>query len=290
MPRASRGFVGYTAGPVLFENFKFKLEPGSGPIALRAGDYNGLFFVNGWKQTTRSVYQIRGVEIDAGIHPKMTAQLAGVKNLLEDVTFADPADAGIVYIHYDKGQEAPPVTVLRRVNATSGIEVKGTPADYARHGPGQVFLLEGRTIRGDWHNRHLGTETSDPADLQVYWRDYQFDNWKDTKIVLEQFDRCAYSGRASENAGGVTGATLTDPGDGSDFYVDVDSGLFYAPQDPSFVQITGVDAGRFTSWELAPSSTTYAPVLRLRFSGSSTVTINWAAQIKPWPVGLEPPY
>ena len=145
--------------------------------------------------------------------------------------------------------------------------------------------------------RFGGLDMSDPAVLAafaIYVSDAEIPRYKpDTYGPANQADRVFWErvtmgSRTSENAGALSGASLTDNGDGTG-YVDLDPGLFYRPVFSENVQITGADAGRYNGWELAPESDQNAPVVRLRFSGTNPVTVNWAAQVNPWPDGVIAP-
>ena len=138
----------------------------------------------------------------------------------------------------------------------------------------------------------------DPTDpevasrYRVFWRDVAFNRWQDDNNDggrnresgrLQYFERATAWGRTSEAAGSLASAALTRASDGAR-YVDVDPSMFYAPQDPSYVVVSGRDAGRFIGWENVGSK--YDPVLRLSFSGSGPVTANWTAAIRPIPAGV----
>ena len=138
----------------------------------------------------------------------------------------------------------------------------------------------------------------DPTDpevasrYRVFWRDVAFNKWRDSNNdggtnresgKLQYFERVTAWDRTSEAAGTLSSATLKQASDGTR-YVDVDPEMFYAPQDPSYVAVTGPSAGRFLGWENVGSE--YDPILRLSFSGSSRVTVDWAAAIRPIPAGV----
>ena len=130
------------------------------------------------------------------------------------------------------------------------------------------------------------------ARFRVFWRDVAFDDWQDENNDngttrnsgrLQHFERVTVGDRSSEASGSLSSVSLRSASDGTR-YVDVDPKMFYAPQDPSFVTVTGRDAGRFLGWKNVGDK--YAPVLRLSFSGTSRVTVNWKAAIRPIPSGV----
>ena len=139
------------------------------------------------------------------------------------------------------------------------------------------------------------TTYADPTDptvasrYRVFWRDVALDRWLDWNNdagarresgKLQHFERVTVKGRSSEASGALSSAPLERASDGTR-YVDVDPEMFYAPQDPSYVAVTGRDAGRFLGW--TDVGDTYDPVLRLSFSGTSPVSVSWTAAIRPIP-------
>ncbi len=134
---------------------------------------------------------------------------------------------------------------------------------------------------------------SDVSDrYRVFWRDVTLDRWRDSNNdrgksrksgELQYFERVTARGRTSEGAGTLSSATLRRASNGTR-YVDVDPSMFYAPQESSYVVVTGRDAGRFLGWENVGDK--YDPVLRLSFSGTSPVSVDWTAAIRPIPDGV----
>lgn len=96
------------------------------------------------------------------------------------------------------------------------------------------------------------------------------ENWK-----VSFYDDVSVGSRRSEDRGTLSAAVLTSG------YVDVPVNLFYTPFDPSYVTLAGTDAGRFTGWTNV--GTAEAPVLRLTFSGSTPVSVQWSAAVRPIP-------
>ncbi len=140
---------------------------------------------------------------------------------------------------------------------------------------------------------HFMFTGANPADTDVqqrfhaYFRDVSFseftpinndggqnrENWR-----VSFYDDVRVGTRRSEDSGSLTSAALVSG------RLDVPTNLFYAPFDPSYVTVTGVDAGRFTGWTNAGTSN--APVLRLAFSGTAPVSVSWAAAVRPIPAGV----
>ena len=138
-------------------------------------------------------------------------------------------------------------------------------------------------------------ERLDPADpgvasrYRVFWRDVNLSRWRDTNNDrgtsresgrLQYFQRVTVGDRRSEATGTLSSRSLTRASDGTR-YVDVDPKLFYAPQDPTYVTVTGRDAGRFVEWEDVGDK--YEPIIRLTFSGTAPVSAGWTAAIRPIP-------
>ena len=158
-----------------------------------------------------------------------------------------------------------------------------------------VFVQRARFVGVTFPVMATRLDPSDPdvaSRYRVFWRDVALNRWQDKNNDggisresgrLQYFERVTAWGRASEAAGTLSSATLKQAGDGTR-YVDVDPEMFYAPQDPSYVTVTGPSAGRFLGWENVGSE--YDPILRLSFSGSSRVTVDWAAAIRPIPAGI----
>lgn len=130
------------------------------------------------------------------------------------------------------------------------------------------------------------------ARYRIFWRDVDMDAWRDSNSDgaatresgrIQYFERVTARGRSSEGAGSLVSGSLRQGSNGTG-YIDVDPNLFYVPQDPSFVVVTGRDAERFLGWENVGDK--YDPVLRLSFSGTGPVTASWSASIRPIPSGV----
>ena len=140
---------------------------------------------------------------------------------------------------------------------------------------------------------HADPTASDiPSRYRVFWRDVDLSKWQDSNNDrgatresgrLQYFERVSVGSRTSEASGTLSSESLTRASDGTR-YVDVDPKLFYVPQDPSYVTVTGRDGGRFVAWENVGDK--YEPVLRLTFSGTDPVNVSWAAAIRPIPSGV----
>lgn len=154
----------------------------------------------------------------------------------------------------------------------------------------RVFVQDASFTNVQNHLMFVGEDPSDPdvqRRYQVYFRRVTFsafvpvnndagfnrDNWR-----VSFYDDVTVGARRSEDRGSLSAAGLTLG------YVDVPVNLFHAPFDPSYVTLTGTDAGRFTGWTNV--GTAEAPVLRLAFSGSAPISVQWSAAVRPIPAGV----
>ena len=131
-----------------------------------------------------------------------------------------------------------------------------------------------------------------PADTRIYFRRTELSDWDDRYLSTgaEWFDGVTvaeHGGRASEASG-----SHTFTASGGETLIGIQPGLFYAPTNSSYVQISNVRSGNVAApglysgeWLLAGSP--YNPVLRLQMSrplnAGETVTFDWSAAVRPIP-------
>ena len=120
--------------------------------------------------------------------------------------------------------------------------------------------------------------------IQVYVRDSRLRRVRSGDVRTMWFDGVTVAdGRTSEAKGSLSRKTLV-ANEGGTGYVDVDAPLFVEPQADEYVKVTGTSAGRFEGWTNVGSPD--APVLRLQFTGTDPVTVDWEAAVRPIPDGV----
>ena len=293
LQRNGRGMFFYTSGPVSRRNISI-VRHARAPAIVDIGSLHETGYPN---HTDRSILTLDDWTFGEGIRFDAVSVSAN-DNFVRRWTLEDPSTSFVLNVRPGT-QERRMNVVVQEVTRLDFVKLwaasGGTSAEehgvdtYVVGAPGAKTV-----ITGGQHSTHLSYNGFDMDDRAVrssfrqFWRDVAFESWSADYLDLDHYERCTYRGRSSEGAGRITSAALATSPRG-DRYVDVDPGLFYEPQDPSFVQVTGADAARFTGWSNVGSKSN--PVLRLRFSGTSPVSFNWAAQIRPWParVGVPTP-
>ena len=286
-PRSS--LVTYDTGPLSLLGVTLDVE-GDGPVSLvNGGDDNYL---------DRAEFVLENVAVERGQirsflpskalrgSARGVGTFSGTENG-QGISF-DPFREGHVAALYDVGGGA----------SGTGVRTPEIVKIRLREDPDitlDVFVQDASFTGVSYPVMATYEDPTDPAiasRYRVFWRDVTLDRWRDSNNdrgrqresgKLQYFNRVTVGDQTSEAAGALSSASLTPASNGTR-YVDVDPGMFYAPQDPSFVKVTGRDAGRFLGWENVGDK--YDPVLRLSFSGTSRVTVNWAAAIRPIPDGV----
>ena len=235
-----------------------------------------------------SQFRLDGVTVESGGLGviALTGRRADVHGLTLPPTTASPVQfvaftptyTDVVYTLYG-------ITGVQRSSAPVALNAKtaGASAD--------LFVRDAAFSDNDSHFMFTG---ADPADRDVqsryhaYFRRVTFstftpvnndvgrnrDNWR-----ISYYDAVRIGSRRSEDTGTLRAASLSASGT-----VDVPVNLFYAPFDPSYVTVTGADAGRFTGWTNV--GTDRAPILRMAFSGRGPVSVSWTAAVRPIPAGV----
>ncbi|WP_420457549.1 hypothetical protein [Rubrivirga sp.] len=147
-----------------------------------------------------------------------------------------------------------------------------------------VFLSDMDFINVDYPLKVEHFSMDAAARYRVFWRDVSFDRWRYGSSALKDIQYLqgvtnSSNGRTSEDEGALTSAPLSNGPNGR--YVDVPVNLLWEPLDASYVTVGGASASRFTGWTNVGDED--KPVLRLTFSGTSSVSITWQAAVRPIP-------
>ena len=154
-------------------------------------------------------------------------------------------------------------------------------------------LYHGRSGTGE-----LDRFDGDPSKLKVHMAGVSFNLFEnhlqnlELFFVMTRFQRCTdqISGRTSESSRTLRASDF----DGREAVVPL--GLFWAPQDRSYVAFSGTGASAVASWEIVDSKGNALgedqrdPHLRVRLSeslGSRTITVD--AAVRPWEDGVSVP-
>ncbi|MGB3541860.1 hypothetical protein, partial [Rubrivirga sp.] len=283
------GYLGYTSGPVTYRDIAIRLHP----TQPGAEDDRDVFLTYSGHadQSDQSSFRLEDVQIHSGVEVSRLASLRAQINVIDNVVAENGGRAGQIIVRPGATPQKL-LALVRNVSRFEDLHVFPTGGDRYKNigfdilvegSPGAPTIVDGSDVHGSPLTTN-GLDATDPvvqANGRVAWRDVVFGGFRDNSTVaIQSFERVSFGERTSEDAGSLSGTALAS---GS---VDVPTSLFLAPQSPDYVMVSGPDASRFRGWTLAPSSTPTAPVLRLSFSGSGPVSVDWSAAIRPIPADL----
>ncbi|MGB3544034.1 hypothetical protein, partial [Rubrivirga sp.] len=283
-PRST--LVRYDTGPLSIRGVTLKVE-GDDPVSLVGGGSS--------ERLERAEFTLEDVVVEEGQVRSFLASRALRSSASNVGSFSGAANGqGISLSPFRDGHVA---TFYDVGGGVSGAGVRTPEVVQIRLTPDPDVTLDVFVQRARFTGvvAPVKAERLDPADpavasrYRVFWRDVGLSEWRDTNNDvgisresgrLQYFERVTVGNRASEATGTLSSRSLTRASDGTR-YVDVDPNLFYAPQDLSYVTVSGRDAGRFVGWEDVGDK--YEPILRLAFSGTNPVSADWTAAIRPIP-------
>ena len=292
--RPRLGMFKLAGGDVSFKDVDIRADA-SDPLT----DGFNVFTATHGDKNELSAFEISGIRIDPTLDAGSVFTARAQRNVLTDATATNRSSIGKVDVRPGSNPERQ-LTLIRDIPAFGGVKVWPGSTQRATDA-GFDILVEGtpsepiRLTGGE----PLTWKNLDPHDAavqencRVAWRDVVADSWdydsndagtRRDHYLVQYFERVTRQGRTSEDVGSLSSASLEGPSEAR--FVDVSTNLFFAPQGTEYVRVGGRDADRFEGWELAPQSETYAPVLRLFFSGSNRVTFDWEAAIRPIPDDL----
>ena len=297
----------YFGDTVVYERLTFDMDQAyptdgaiyyaRGPMAIRgvtvrqADPSRRLFLLNSrGYDSDRSSFTLEDVTVESGGLGAIVS-VGGRQSRIRHIALpASPSTAAPVKLYVARPVAPGEVyTFYDITGAMASVEPIALQARTAGAGA-NVFVQDAAFTNIRNHLMFVGDDPSDP-DVQrryhVYFRRVALsrftpvnndegidrDNWR-----ISFYDDVTVGTRTSEDAGTLSDASLTSG------HVDVPVTLFYVPLDPSYVTVTGTDAGRFTGWTNVGTAET--PLLRLAFSGSSPVSVQWSAAVRPIPAGI----
>ena len=284
--RPRRGLISYDEGPLLLDGVALDIQ-GEEPVSLVHGGSGSLL--------ERSRFVVQEVVVESGQIQSFLAATALRASARGIGSFSGSKNGGGLTLEPSRAGHL--VTLYNVGGGPSGEGVRTPEVVKVQLRTGSeitldVFVRQARFTGVTYPVMATRLDPSAPGvagRYRVFWQDVSLDRWRDTNNDggtsresgrLQYFERVTVGDRKSEAIGTLSSKSLTRASDGTR-YVDVDPKLFYSPQDPSYVAITGRDAGRFVGWEDVGDK--YEPILRLTFSGTGPVSANWRAAIRPIP-------
>ena len=271
-PQSGYGVIQYTRGPTTFRNVN---------ILGQAEQFK--LVGSRWAPDNQSQFTLENVTVEGAV-TSLSGTGAGRQRIHGVTSTPASISGGEMFVFRPQTGESQIVTVYdTHMDARVSRLFKLWPSGSA---DGTSFAL---------YVKDSSFEASDTIQLKgapesavFYLRNTAFSDWDDGLMSSrrEWFDDVTveeHGGRSSDASGSVTSKALSTDSDGTR-YIDVDPGLFYAPQDASFVGVTGRDASRFLGWSNVGSK--YDPILRMSFSGTRAVSIDWTAAIRPIPASV----
>ncbi len=277
----THGAIYYAQGPMSIQGVTVRqADPSKRLFLLNSRGYSG----------SRSSFSLENVTVESGGLGGIVSAGARQSRIRRIALPPGPPTAGPAELYIASPTSPDEVYTFYGVTGTmSSSEPVALQARTA--GAGARLFVQDASFTGiQNHFMFVGDDPSDPdvqRRYQAYFRRVGFssfepinnnngqntENWR-----VSYYEAVTVGSRRSEDSGVLSAAGVTS---GS---VDVPVNLFHVPFDPSYVTMTGTDAGRFIGWTNV--GTAEAPVLRLAFSGSAPVSVQWSAAVRPIPAGV----